>query len=346
MTAAWLNNIVHRFTGRSASGAASGAHAAVYLSGSMVATVLADVSDNLRIAMRADPMPNMTDLRDLVAAQAEQIGVLKSRAKNRVNLVLAPELYHLCTVERPDVPDSEVDEAVRWTLQEQVDYAVDTASLVTFPLPASASRDRRMVFAAIMPTEFLRGIVQQIHDARLELASIDISELALRNLAWHCFPQADQSVALLRLTANSGVINVSRGDELYLARRVSGVPKTFSEDGWSDFRERLLLQVQRSIDYYESAMSQPPCNMLMVACTDDWTQRVCGHLSELLPIPVRTIGEALSGELALTLYNPEREDVDWEHLDPRQMNAVAAAVPALGGVLRARIDAADEANAA
>ena len=138
-SATWLNNIVHRLTGQRGSGAAGGAQAAVYLSGSMVATVLADVGEHLRVAMRADPMPSMTDLRDQVALQAEQLGLLKSRAKQRVNLVLAPELYHLCTVERPDVPDSEVDEAVRWTLQEQVDYAVDTATLCTFPLPSSAS---------------------------------------------------------------------------------------------------------------------------------------------------------------------------------------------------------------
>ena len=318
---------------------------AIYLSRSMVGTALGEfgVDGGMHVNVIAEPMPQLADLRDQLGKQVKTLGLGRHDGCKHVNLVLAPELYKLCLVDKPDVPEADVAEAVRWQLQEQVDYPVDQACLSTFPLPDSASRNRPMIFAAIAQTEFLRNIVHQVLAAGLALDSIDIAELALRNLAWHCFPEPDQSVAVLRLTANAGVVNISRGDELYLARRISGVPQTFTEDMWGDFQERLVLQVQRSIDYYESAMNQPPCNMLMVACTEDWTERVTDHLETVMPVPVRTVTEALEGDVTLTLHNPDKQTVDWRNPTPRQVNALAAAMPALGGVLRNRITVAEEA---
>ena len=150
---------------------------------------------------------------------------------------------------------------------------------------------------------------------------------------------------MLRLTANSGMISISRGDELYLSRRVSGVPKVFAEDSWEDFRERMVLQVQRSIDYYESAMNQPHCNVLMAACTHGWAARVCEHLSEMLAIPIREVSDLIKDEVQLTLHNPEQVLIDWDALTEDQANAIAAGLPAIGGVLRQNICQATEAAA-
>ena len=80
--------------------------------------------------------------------------------------------------------------------------------------------------------------------------------------------------------------------------------------------------------------------MLMVACTDGWTQKVCDYLAEMLPMPVRSVREVLASEVDLTLYNPEQARVDWQNLSEQQGNALAAALPALGGALRFHIDQA------
>ncbi len=310
---------------------------AVYVSGSVVATAHANFDTGLEISLRADPIGGLTEISECLKSQAKSLGLARQPLAQHCNLVLAPELYTMSLVERPDVAQEELADAVRWLIQDQVDYPVEEASLDVFELPASASRDRRMVFAVSTQTQFLSSLVAQVYAAGFELDSIDIAELALRNLAWQCYPLPDQSVGLLRLTAHSGIINVSRGDELYLARRLSGVPEAFAEPTWEDFRERLLLQVQRSIDYYESAMNQPPCNMLMVACTDSWSDRVVGYLGSMLPIPVRTIADALEGEMRINLCNPESEVLQLSKLTEKQTNALAAGLPVLGGVLRQRV---------
>ncbi len=313
---------------------------AVYVSGTVVALAHGNFAGDAKIAMRADPLEQLTELKARLQTQIESLDPPRSASARGCNLVLAPEMYNLSLVDRPDVADEELTEAVRWLIQDQVDYPMEEAALDVFELPRSASRERPMVFAVSMQRDFLSSLVREVNAAGLSVTNVDVSELAVRNLIWRQFPQPDQSIAALRLTANSGLISISRGDELYLARRLSGVPEQFAEPTWESFRERLLLQVQRSIDYYESAMNQPHCNMLVVACTGGWSQRVTEYLADMLPIPIRTISEMLEDEFALTLHNPDPQLVDWAKLDDDQVNAIAAGMPALGGVLRGEIEQA------
>ena len=335
---AWIERLKGFAAGGHKPVAPAGQRLAIYVSGTVVALAYGDFRQAAQVTMRADPMAQLTEVRQTLAQQMASLGIDGQAVTKACNLVLAPEMYSLSLVDRPDVPEEDLREAVRWRLQDQVDYPMEEASLDVFELPRSASRERPMVFAVSMQGDFLRSLVREIDAAGLQVASVDVTELAIRNLIWRQFPQPDQSDGALRLTANSGLMSISRGDELYLARRVSGVPEKFAEPAWESFRERLLLQVQRSIDYYESAMNQPHCNMLVVACTDDWSERVTSYLAEMLPIPIRTIGEMLAGELDLTLYNPEPQTVDWTRLEARQANALAAGLPALGGVLRDEIE--------
>ena len=310
--------------------------ACLYFSGGGVASAALEVEDDrLKVRLRADPVTSLAEAGQMLAEQDRTLKLGRA-----CNLVLAPELYSTQLIERPNVADDELIEAVRWKLKDQIDFPVEHAALDVFPLPESAGRHQDMVFAVCLPQDMLRGLVEAVDKVGLGITSIDISELALRNLSWHCFPMADQSVALLRLTSNSGLINVCRSEDLFLSRRLSGVPTDLSDAAWLEFRDQLLLQVQRSLDYYQSAMGQPECNMLMVACTDGWTQKVCDYLAEMLPMPVRSVREVLASEVDLTLYNPEQARVDWQNLSEQQGNALAAALPALGGALRFHIDQA------
>ena len=262
------------------------------------------------------------------------------------NLVLASELYSLSLIEKPPVSDEELNEAVRWRIQENVDFPVDEAAIDTFALPKSAEREQPMVFVAAMRKELLKVLLDKVYEAGIHVDSVNISELALRNIVHGLFPEPDQGVALLRLTSYGGMINISRGEELFLSRRVSGVPGDFDEELWQEYRERLLLQVQRSIDYYESAMSQPPCNGLIVATTHGWVDHVCDHLGEMLPLPVRPIKDELRALFDICLHDPDPHVIDWDDIQISQRNAMTLALPALGGLLRSIRDSNRQREAA
>jgi MSHA biogenesis protein MshI len=305
--------------------------AAVYFSPRSVAVARGTrQGDRYALDLRADPIAQISDAATRLREQSRDLGL----ANTTCNLVLAPELYTVCLVERPPVPDEELKEAVRWRLQDNLDFPPDQAAIDVFPLPESASRERSMVFVVALHMEMLKRLLDKVYAAGIEVGSVDVSELALRNIAHGLYPEPERSVALLRLTAASGVINISRGEDLFLSRRVSGIPAELSESAWEPFNDRLLLQVQRSIDYYESAMGQPPCNALIVATTQGWQDKVCEYLSEMLPLSVRSIKDELRNLFDICLHNPQPVNIDWDSPTPDQRTAITAALPALGGLMR------------
>ncbi len=286
--------------------------------------------DRVALDLRADPVDGLAAVAGRLREQNHALGL----GSTGCNLVLAPELYSVTLVERPKVPEQEVKEAVRWRLLEGLDFPPDQAVIDVFPLPASASRERDMVFVAAAHRDTLRQVIEAAHDAGIRVDSVDITELALRNITHGLYPEPHWSVGLLRLTAASGVINICRGEELFLSRRVSGIPAELSAGAWDEFKDRLLLQVQRSIDYYESAMGQQPCNALIVATTHGWQDQVCEYLDEMLPVAVRTVKDELASLFDVRLHNPDPAVIDWRDPTMEQRNAMTAGLPALGGALR------------
>ena len=216
---------------------------AVYVSSAAVASVFLrgnmsgeSQTDGGVVHMKADPIASQSAIMATLRAHRRSLGAPEGQA---VELVLSPELYSSSLIPKPDLGSDELVDAVRWLVQEQLEYPVDDAVIDAFEVP-STSREAASVFVITMPKPKLTELLESVHQAGFTVNSVDVTELAVRNLVWQCFPLPDQSVALLRLTGNSGLITISRSDELYVARRVSGVPETFNEAAFGEFKDRLL----------------------------------------------------------------------------------------------------------
>ena len=182
------------------------------------------------------------------------------------NLVLSQDQYQIFQAERPPVEANELAEAVRWKLGELLDYPANQAVLDTFPFPDDASRDRgQLINAVCAHQDLIGGHVELLHDAGLELNRIDVAELALRNLLAYADPEA-RGAALLYLSDNHGHMVFCRGNMLYMARRIE-VSLTQLRDAASQEQavQALALEMQRSLDYFESQLRQVPPGRIQVA---------------------------------------------------------------------------------
>jgi MSHA biogenesis protein MshI len=301
------------------------------MSASAVALAVAD-GDGDRLRVAAVPIEGGAGL---VEATAGLVGQLGAKGATCV-VVVAPDVYQLLLIEQPNVAAAEMRDAVRWRIQEYLDIPAADAVIDVFPFPESASRGRApMVFVVATAKARIETTVRHVTEAGLTPVCVDIAELALRNLTQRIYPSPEHAIALLRITNSSGIINITRGDELFLSRRISGVPRGLDQAAWDPFKDALLLQVQRSIDYYESALSQAPADCLLVAATHGWQERIVEHLESMLALPVRALGGVLTDALALRLFNPQAEDLAEDTLTASQDQALAAALPALGAALRA-----------
>lgn len=178
--------------------------------------------------------------------------------------VLDPGDYQLTQIEAPEVPPEELREAIRWRLKEFLTYRAEDAVVDGFEVPQAKGRPgSRMLFAVAAPKKTVARVAEALEVAGLEPAAIDIPELALRNLTAEVPDQAG-GVALVTLEDASGLITITQAETLYLARALEFGQQQL-ESNPAAYGDSLVLELQRSLDYYESQLAGRPASRVLVA---------------------------------------------------------------------------------
>ena len=185
-----------------------------------------------------------------------------------VSTVLRPDDYQLALVEAPEVPPAELRAAMRWRLKDSIDFRVEEAVIDVFDVPdQNRGGHGRMMYAVAARRTAVNAHTQALA-ATPGFDAIDVPELCLRNLA-ALLPMASAGVALLHLGETAANIVLVRGKTFYLARHVdlpagNGTAATGGHTGRID-AAGVVLELQRSLDYYERHFDQPPITRIAVS---------------------------------------------------------------------------------
>lgn len=206
-----------------------------------------------------------------------------------VNLLLHPALYQMLLLDSPDVPAAELRDAMRWKVKEQISEPLEQVLVDAFALPTDAYRGRsRMAYCAVLAKSRVSAWVEMLKHAELKLQSIDVTEMAFRNLGLLAGAEG-LNLALLRLRSSEGLICVQQGADLYMARRIEQGLDQASQDFAG-----VTLEIQRSLDYFESQLGK-------------------GYISRLLLMPMKRDGapalKALGDGLAVNLQALSLQDL-------------------------------------
>lgn len=189
-----------------------------------------------------------------------------------VSTVLMPDEYQLALVEAPEVPPAELRAAMRWRLKDTIDFKVEEAVIDVFDVPEqSRGGHGRMMYAVAAR----RSAVDRYAGALAGMSSfdvIDVPELCLRNLA-ALLPAAAAGVALLHLGETRASIVLVRGRTFYLSRQMDLARERTGPAGARGEREEggqidagaVVLELQRSLDYYERHFDQPPITRIALS---------------------------------------------------------------------------------
>ncbi|HEV2271927.1 MAG TPA: hypothetical protein VGR92_20935 [Steroidobacteraceae bacterium] len=213
--------------------------------------------------------------------------VLAPLAHNRelshaaVSAVLSTDAYQLVQVEAPEVQPEELRGAVRWKLKDIINFPPSEAIVDVFDIPEQARYvESRMIYAVAARTEAVRRIVSLVKPRVRGFDCVDIPEMCLRNVA-ALLPQDEQGVALIALSDTFAQLTLTCRGVLYLARRIDlgrravGSP---SESAAEVDVPSLALELQRSLDYYESHFDRPAITEVVIVSGDDRAQRLLGDL--------------------------------------------------------------------
>lgn len=189
--------------------------------------------------------------------------------------VVEADDYQVVQVEAPDVLPAEMRAAVRWRLRDAISFKVDDAVMDVFEIPDTARRSQtRMLFAVAARPEAIERLTSTLQAAARNFCAIDIPELCLRNVC-ALLPQDAKGVAMLALNDTYAQLITTRQGTMYLTRRVDTGRAQDEFDAGA-----MALELQRSLDYYESHYDQSPIADLVIAPGGERAQRVAAAIRQ------------------------------------------------------------------
>lgn len=180
----------------------------------------------------------------------------------RVSVVLPQEMYHMVQVEKPDVPEEDITTALPWTLGDLVPF--DSSNIVLdyidYPVQTRTGGKKIDVFAAEKSS--LSALVQSLSKKKeVKLTHIHTKEV----LATEMVPDDDYARLLIIQEPNSEpFLMIVRSGAIWLSRRLRGfVKKSSAPEDLAQLSDMLGLEIQRSMDFYESQLKQPPLKEIL-----------------------------------------------------------------------------------
>lgn len=197
--------------------------------------------------------------------------------------------YQILQVDRPSVEADEIIAALSWSVKELTGSDKDmTIDYTDLPVPL-AGHNKIHVFA--LPKDDVESVSNAVFGAALNLHSISVEEMTTCELV----PvQPDPILTLVQEAGEEICLNIIKDGQLYFSRRLKGFENlgSFTEDELKmGIGESLSVQIQRSMDFYESQLRQAPVRQIRMrldtphrdALTDQIEQVVSASVSDLIP---------------------------------------------------------------
>ncbi len=237
--------------------------------------------------------------------------------------LLGDSEYNLTQLDAPAVPVEERKEALRWAIKEMVSYPVESACIDVLDIPSVGMPPGRsagvMVVSASEKAVLAR--VAAFEAAKIPLAVVDIPELAQRNVAalledenrGLAFLRIDESGMMLTLTFHGELIAVRRGETSTLQLNGSDA------DQRARVKERLVLELQRSLDNFDRQYSHIPISKVVLACYPD-VENLAIELGENTYVPVKAM------DLSSVLHFPSVPELKNPQFQAKNLLAIGAAL--------------------
>ena len=252
--------------------------------------------EGLAVAVR-NPSPESASIQ-VINMLSDEVGDIAEQLEDFVashglkgapcNMVLPQGEYQLLLVEAPDVPEQELREAIRWRIKDLISTPLENTAIEVFKLPTDGVRGgKKMVYVVTADLNKIKQVIALANQAGLELKTIDIVELAIRNLSLlkNEGQPGERGIGIARITQGAGTVSFYREGNLYLSRQFQiNYDAGLLDDLPAD---HLILELQRSLDYYERQMGQKP-PVAVYLCGDNISEdKVTSDLSRALSAPLK-----------------------------------------------------------
>jgi len=158
------------------------------------------------------------------------------------------------------------------------------------------------MYVVVARNDIVRERIETLEASGVNLKFIDIPELAMRNVAAR-LPEDDSGLVTLYFSQQQCLITLTHNETLYLTRTVDFRYSDIHEKSRNPigFSDRLALEIQRSLDYYEQHFHQAAMQNIAIIPPPVSLERLNETLSQTLGLKIRSIslGDVVSDDREL-----------------------------------------------
>lgn len=192
-------------------------------------------------------------------------------------------------IETSELPEGDVQAMLPWKMKELINIAPQdmVCDFIDMPLQPTGQGAKTQVLAT--SKAYLQAITKPFHEAGADLSAITTEQFAYANL--QVTSDAAQLVFIQHKKAD-GVLLIVKNREICFARKIRNSASIMEmtpeqlEMGGSD---AIAIEIQRSIDYFESQLKQPPIKNALLSMQGDNAERLVTALNQVLPVRTKLI---------------------------------------------------------
>ncbi|MBT0586864.1 MSHA biogenesis protein MshI [Alteromonas oceanisediminis] len=195
------------------------------------------------------------------------------------------QLTRTYQVEKPKVDSAEMHQALKWPVKELIGADSDSTVFDYYDPPAQPSGVNNINIVAVNQ-EDVDATIAAVLEAGLKLDAITVEDMAICELT----PSTDEPVMTLVQRAGDEIqLNIIKGGALYFSRTLKGFENlgSFSvEELQMGVLDSLSVQLQRSMDYFESQLRQAPLRKILMGIEASNSAAIAEQISALMQVDV------------------------------------------------------------
>jgi MSHA biogenesis protein MshI len=179
------------------------------------------------------------------------------------HLVLASSQTQIVQVDKPNIPESELNAALKWQIKDLVNFSPEDMVLDYFDGPEVTGGPQKLNVVCASKKELLT-LISPLNSEGLTLKSITTEEFAFASL----LPvQNDACLMVCQQPNEEIVLLIVKQGKIFFSRRLRGFAQIASkteEELSFGIIDNLNLEIQRSTDYFERQLKQAPIRTIEV----------------------------------------------------------------------------------
>lgn len=203
-------------------------------------------------------------------------------------LVLNEAQSQIVQIDKPSLPESEINAALKWQIKDMVSTSPDNMVLDYFDAP-TLSGGKEKINVVCAPLDELKKLLEATEHGDVKISSITTQEFAFANL----LPPQKAAILLVCQQPNEEIVLlIVKKGQIFFHRRLRGfaqISKKTAEELTFSVIDNISLEIQRSTDYFERQLKQAPIKEIKVLLPMELEGVFINKLAENSAAPVSAL---------------------------------------------------------